>query len=390
LGERAVNLRGISAQRTGKVLVVNADSEVSRILEVNLRHADFDVVTAYNWEETLNRVDNDRLDIILLDPDLPDIDDAEIYRQLKRLPQVNYIPIILIGTSHKAKSRSAKLENIADHYISKPFNTKDVVAVVQEYIARKELAGNINPLTGLPNQAQISNEISRLIEKKAVFAAIYIAMADLRIFNKVYGYAQGDRVIRLLGEIISEAVRLFGNPDDLVGHIGGDKFIAISTPGKARLISRRIIADYNRRIKSLYSDEHLQKGYIAWENPLGVEEQSPIMTLRVAVVTSQKRSFNHHIEVIEALTEQMDFLKLFPGDKSFYDLQGSSFDENLAVYYRGVPNVQREGVKAMHGVFKWLDFLIQEMNIPIMAMNDSLVAVRRQNIENLSFEEQNS
>ena len=374
----------------GKVLSVNSDPEVSRILEVNLTHANLDVISAQSGAEALSKINTEKPDIILLDPDLPDVDGIEICQQLKESPQTVHIPVILINAKTQRKARTVMAADSANHHIAKPFDPKEVVALVLACLKRKEQAENINPLTGLPNQIQVSNEITGLIEQKKPFAAIYIAMEDLRAFNKVYGYDQGDRTIRLLADIVSEAVRLFGNPDDLVGHLGGDKFVVISTPWKARVLSRRIIADFNRRIKALYTDEHLQRGYIPYESSSGVEEQRPIMRLRVAVVTNQKRAFFHHLEVSEAAADQMDYLRRFPGGVSYFDIKASGFEPDLAVSRRGISNVQQEEVKAMHGVLAWLDFVISELNIPITVMKNCLDSLEHIQVENFSFEQQNN
>jgi len=215
-------------------------------------------------------------------------------------------------------------------------------------------------------------------------------MDDLRAFNKVYGFAQGDHSIRLLADIVSEAVRLFGNPDDLVGHLGGDKFLVISTPRKARTLCRRIIADFNNRIRALYTDEHLQRGYIEYESPLGKKEQSPIMSLHIAVVTNQRRTFYHHLEVSEVAAEQMDYLRRFQGSNCYFDLPASVIEPALAAARRVTSYTQREELKAMHGVLSWLDFLISELDVPIAIMKDCLDSIESLHVENLTPEQRSN
>lgn len=384
------SFEGTTTQKAGKVLTVNSDHEVTHILEVNLTHANLEVISAQSGAEGLRKACTEKPDIILLDPALPDIDGIEICRQLKRSPKTSHIPVIFIGAKTPRKNRTVKDMEGADHYINKPFDPKEVVALVRGYLTRKERMKNLNPLTGLSNQIQVSNELSRLIERKKIFAAIYISMDDLRSFNKVYGFAHGDRTIRLLADILCEAVRLSGNPEDLVGHIDGDKFVVISTPLKSRSLCRRIIADFNRRVKTLYTDEHLKKGYIAYDNPLGGEEQKPIMSLRAAVVTNEKHTFHHHLEVSEAAAEQMDCLRHFPGGKSYFDLQASGLEPGVSVTPGGIPHEQREELKAVHGALAWLDFVIRELNIPIIVIKDCLDAVEYMPVENFSPEQRKS
>ena len=359
------------ARKAGTVLVANSDPELLHILEVNLLHANLDVVTTRSSAEALRQAAAVHPDIVIVDTALPDLDIGELCRQLKESPQTSLVPVIAIGARARRKGR-ARAAYDANHYVAKPFDPHEVVAVVLAFLRQKERAENIDPFTGLANQAQVNRELAGLIEQNRTFAAMYISMDDLKAFNRVYGFAQGDRTIRLLGNIISDAVRLFGNPDDLVAHLNGDRFVVISTPYKARNLCRRIIADFNRRIKSLYAGEHLKRGYIAYESPGGSEEQSPIMSLRIAVVTNQKRTFYHHLEVGEAAAEQMEYMKQLPGNICYFDLPVRHTETAMAAAGRAASHVQQEELKTFQGVLAWLDFLVNELNDPLVEMKKLL------------------
>lgn len=383
-------LRRTTTNRLGKVLAVNSDPEIAYILEVNFTHANFEVVTARNGREALNKIHREKPDIIVLDTALSDIDGIELCRKLKESEDTRHIPVILISAKTEGSNKMVKAMSSADNYITKPFNPKDVVDMVRTYLKDEKRTENVSPLTGLPNQVQVNNEITGIIEQKKTFAAMYISMDDIRSFNKVYGYDQGDHTIRLLADIITEAVRLFGNPDDLAGHLGGDKFVVISTPWKVRSICRRVIADFNRRIKSLYADQHLQRGYTVYESPADSNVQSPVMSLRVAVVTNQRREFYHYLEVSEAAAEQMEHMKRYPNEKSYFDLQASGFEPDQAVSNRVLPNANREEVRAMQGVLVWLDFMIKELDIPVTSLKECLTSIEQLQEGSLNYEQQNN
>jgi diguanylate cyclase (GGDEF)-like protein len=379
---------GITTSKAGKVLAVNCDPEIIRILEVNLTHANLEVISAENGAVALLKAYTEKPDIILLDPSLPDVDGMEFCQRLKKSQHSSHIPVIIIGAKNRNKYRTVTVDG-AIHDITKPFDPQEVVALVQAYLKRKERSENINPLTGLPNKNQVSNEITELIEQKKPFAAIYIAMDNLRSYNKVYGYSQGDRTIRLLADIICEAVRLFGNPDDLVGHLGGDKFVVITTHGKSRSLCRRIIADFNGRVKTLYTNEDLQRGHITYESPLGREEQSSIMCLRIAVVTNQKRSFCHHLEVSEVAAEQLAYLRHFPGSNCYFDLRDVGVEPDVSGFYKGIPQAHRKELRNLQGVLVWLAFLTSEIDNPITAIDHCLNWLESKQPENRVPSERN-
>jgi diguanylate cyclase (GGDEF)-like protein len=380
-------VRDTIAQKTGKVLIINPDLEITRILEVNLAHANLEVVSARNGAEALRKIHKDKSDIIILDPALPDMEFDEICRHIKELP-VN-IPVILIGSRSKKRDFTSKAEEITVRYIPKPFDPKEVVALVQGYLMHKERTVNIDPLTGLPNRIQVNKEIARLIEEKSSFAVIYIAMHDFKAVNRAYGYAQGDRVIQLLADIVSESVRLFGNPEDLAGYFSGDKFVVVSTPWKARMLCRRIIADYNRCIKALFTEEHLQTGHAALNSPSDSPEQTPFMSIHIAVVTNQRRTFQHHLEVTEYASEQIEYLKSSPESNCYFDLKINGFQPPLTIARRDEVQANKDELRVVQGVLAWMDFLNGELEMPVNKMKDRLRSLESIKAENLSPEQWN-
>ncbi len=381
--------RSISTRKAGKVLVINADPEIINILEINLAHANLEIVSARSGSEALRKIQEDKTDIIILDPALPDMEGAEIYRKITGSYLTNHIPIILLSARLPRKNRIAMAEDIPIYHITKPFNPKEVVALVQGYLMHKERMVRINPLTGLPNRLQISKEIDRLLRQKKTFSAIYIAFHDLKAINKVHGYALGDRLVQLLADIVSETVRLSGNAEDLAGYYGGDKFVVISTPWKARALCRKIIADFNKRIKILCNVENLKMGQPTHEKSSVGREQAPVMSIHLAVVTNRQRTYRNSLEVTEVASEQIEYLKRSTESNCYFDLKVSGIEPFLSSASREPLPTQKEDLKTIQGLLTWFDFLISEVNTPINVIKDCLHSLKSTNRENLSQEQLN-
>jgi len=354
------------------VLTASADPEVNQILEVNLTHANLGVIQAGSGTEALAKISTERPDIVIFDAPFYDVDTAEICQQLKESPQTSHIPVIIMGTESIRGKDKDRIIDLVDHVIKKPFDPKEVVAIVEAYLKGIERSENIDPLTGLPNQIQIYHEIASLIDQNRPFAAIYVDIDDFRGFNKAYDFNRGDRAIRLLSDILSEVVRLFGNPDDLVGHFGGDNFIIITTPQKARILCRRILADFDRQIKVIYDRKDVERGYIEYINRSGEKEQLPIMSLRAAVVTNEKRVFQHYLEVDEAAAEQIEYLKRFSGSNCYFDHRENGIEPEIDLASKSVLPLPRQELKALQGVLAWISFLAREVDTPISSIHDCL------------------
>ncbi len=142
----------------GKILIVNPDPEIARILEVNLAHANLEVALANNGAEALQLIRRDKSDIIILDQELLDTEGGVFSRHIKQLS--DNVPIIIIGSRSKKRNISTRAHEIAVSYITKPFDPKEVVALVQGYLMHKERNVNIDQLTGSPKHIPVNQEIA--------------------------------------------------------------------------------------------------------------------------------------------------------------------------------------------------------------------------------------
>jgi diguanylate cyclase (GGDEF)-like protein len=379
--------RSVTTRKSGKVLVINSDPEIINILEINLAHANLEIVSARSGSEALRKIQKDKTDIIILDPALPDMEGMEIYRKITGSYLTNHIPIILLSARLPRKTMITRADDIPIYHITKPFNPKEVVALVQGYLMHKERMERINPLTGLPNRLQISKEIDRLLRQKKTFSAVYIVFHDLKAVNKAYGYTLGDHMVQFLADIVSETVRLSGNTEDLVGYYGGDKFVVISTPWKTRALCRKIITDFDKRIPVLCSEENVQMSRPGSRKPPTNREQAPIMSIHIAVVTNQKRNYRSFPEVTEVAMEQIEYLKRSPESNCYFDLKASGIEPFLTPATRESVPTHKEGLKTIQGLLTWFDFLISEVNTPMNVIKDCLHSLKSTDIKNLSQEQ---
>jgi diguanylate cyclase (GGDEF)-like protein len=376
--------------QSGRTVLVVGDPEITHILAVNLVHANFQTISAQNGAEALNKAAKERPHLILVDVVLPDLDGVEVCRQLKESPSTSQIPVVIISAKAESEDRIAGIAAGAEACVTKPFVPEQVVALVESCLRRLEGNWNSDPLTGLPNHAQIDNRITGLLRQNEIFAAIYIDIDYFKAFNHVYGFRQGDYAIQLLAEITREAVRLLGNPDDSVGHLGGDDFVVITTPSKARILCQRIISEFDNRIRVLYTPSDLQRGYIECEGRIGQRQQYPIMSLSLAVVTNEKRTFNNHFQVSEVAAELRDYLRPLSGSNYCFDRREYSNTAPTCLAPKGVAAEHREELKVTQGMLAWINFLTSEMESPVRGIKDCLNSLMKNQEANSAPEQPNS
>lgn len=163
-------------------------------------------------------------------------------------------------------------------------------------------ATQANPLTGLPGNAVLQNAISVILKEARPLSVIYLDLDNFKAYNDAYGFANGDRMIK----IVADTIRTCCGDRDLKGHIGGDDFVIVSSLHQAesiRALCDRIIFTFSESIRSLYSDEDWEQGYIVSRNRHGFTENFPIATLSIAVVTNEAQGFSSMEELSHAVAE---------------------------------------------------------------------------------------
>ena len=124
---------------TEKVLVVDDDKSIVKILKGYLEQAGFQVVTAYQGDVALHLLRRENPDVLLLDLMLPDKDGWDLTRIIRNDPSLSRIPIIMITARIEDTDKIIGLELGADDYITKPFNTREVVARIRAILRRRQL-----------------------------------------------------------------------------------------------------------------------------------------------------------------------------------------------------------------------------------------------------------
>jgi two-component system, OmpR family, KDP operon response regulator KdpE len=115
------------------ILVVDDDPKIRRLMRVELRANDYQVTEAANGEEALDLMAHDEPTLVLLDLMLPGIDGMEV---LRRLRETSSVPVIIISAKHQDMDRIKGLQLGADDYITKPFNTEEVIERVRAVLRR--------------------------------------------------------------------------------------------------------------------------------------------------------------------------------------------------------------------------------------------------------------
>ena len=119
-----------------KILIVEDDKHISKLVKYNLEKADYDCAVASTGEKALDILKCGVVDLIILDIMLPGMDGFETCRAIKEKEKLKNLPIIMLTAKGEEIDRIVGLELGADDYIVKPFSPRELVLRVKAILKR--------------------------------------------------------------------------------------------------------------------------------------------------------------------------------------------------------------------------------------------------------------
>lgn len=302
-----------------RILIVDDDPDIRDVLKLTLAEENYTILEAEDGEEALKIIKSKPLDLVLLDYKIPKIDGRQVVQRVKDDLLLRHLPIIMVTGKSDLEDRIGGLDAGADDYITKPFEPKELLARMRLALRRTERDLEANPLTRLPGNVSIINELCRRIESKSLFAVAYLDLDKFKAYNDKYGFEFGDEVIRETARILIKMVYERDGSDDFIGHIGGDDFVIVSTPERIDNLCQKIIAGFKEISPSFYNEGDRKEGYILAKNRKGKEERIPLLSISISVVTNESRTITHVAEIGEIGAELKSYAKSIEGNSYIKD-----------------------------------------------------------------------
>lgn len=175
-----------------------------------------------------------------------------------------------------------------------------------------------NPLTLLPGNVPIYEFLDQLIESQNPFSVAYCDIDNFKPYNDVYGYSEGDKIIKLIAEILRECI---SSPKDFIGHIGGDDFIVVFTSHDWEIRCREILNSFESKIAAFYTEEDHTIGGIYAQSREGTEQFYPLMSLSIGAITPNSRRIVSHHDIANLASHAKHLAKNVRGNSLYIEQQ---------------------------------------------------------------------
>lgn len=237
--------------------------------------------------------------IIIINEDNINRDIIELCNKIRGNEDNSITPIIIESSNGDKEHRMQVLRTSVEYYIKKPVDEQYLYYTIKNLVRLITTNRRVSPLTGLPGNVQIHAELKKRVLNKEKFAVIYIDLDNFKSYNDVYGFIQGDEIIRFTAKLILKNVHALECDNSFVGHIGGDDFIAIIDETDYDNICQNIIAEFDEQVLKYFLPEDREKGYLEVVNRKGILEQFPLTAISLGVVEVEPGRFKNILEISE-------------------------------------------------------------------------------------------
>ncbi|MCC6484056.1 MAG: response regulator [Armatimonadetes bacterium] len=124
-----------------KILAVDDEKHIVRLVQVNLERQGYDVVTANDGREALEKVASENPDLVVLDVMMPYMDGFEVLQNLRRNPNTRDIPVIMLTAKAQDADVFRGWQSGVDCYLTKPFNPIELISFVKRIFKSMDDAG---------------------------------------------------------------------------------------------------------------------------------------------------------------------------------------------------------------------------------------------------------
>jgi diguanylate cyclase (GGDEF)-like protein len=225
----------------------------------------------------------------------------EIVQELRADFRAMLIPFVFVADG-PPKAGLTGLVGQSDDYVVWPVQADELVSRVRMTLARSAASRTRSPLTGLPGNVVISQELERRLSEGASFALLHADIDGFKQYNDRYGFSRGDSLIAFLAGVVVGALEAKAGGPCFAGHVGGDDFVVMVPPEGAEAVARTIVSVFDEGVGDAYDRDDLERGWVEVTDRRGEVVKAPICTVSIGVAYSA-RGFDSPAQMAEAAAE---------------------------------------------------------------------------------------
>jgi GGDEF domain-containing protein len=161
-------------------------------------------------------------------------------------------------------------------------------------------------ITGLPPMAEVEDEMEHCMDYGEDFCFLYANLNHFRGYNRVHGFAAGDKLLDRMGTLIEETCSSFGA---YAGHLGADEFVVFCPLDDGQGLAGELMDRFVGLQSQVFAAEDLARGFLTHLNRQGMAEEIPILGLTLCVIPKVAGNFSHLGEIWNSVAELRSYAR---------------------------------------------------------------------------------
>lgn len=218
-----------------RLLIIEDNEDLNDLVTEFFQSEGYTVHSALNGEDGISLSRLHRVDLILLDIRLPDIDGYAVFARLREHEATRRIPVILLTERRDRSTRLQGLELGVVDYITKPFDVHELRLRVRNAMNRSQLRKSANPVTELPLAIETERKLKETVASESPWAVIKLSLGSLDLFRTEYGFIAGADLLRAVAITLRSVLRDLDLSDSFAGHMTTEDVAIVIPAGKAEI-----------------------------------------------------------------------------------------------------------------------------------------------------------
>ncbi|AFZ43780.1 response regulator receiver modulated diguanylate cyclase/phosphodiesterase [Halothece sp. PCC 7418] len=362
------------AEQVSSILIVDDDPDNYDVIENLLYAQDYQLYYAQEGKIALEQLREVKIDLILLDLMMPEMDGLELCQIIKRDRAYQGVPIIMVTALNTTVNLSQCLEAGADDFIGKPLNgtelrsrVRSMLRISDQYQKVRELKNNLeqqvearsrqlqdliwyHPLTGLASRFSLLQQLHGIFNAGEPFALLYFDCDEFQLVNSCYGYDLGDRALLA----IRDRVSLCLGAKDIFAHFGEDDFCILVSDPKSQATVQTMIDQIFDAFSSPFfvSDQEIYLSIsmgVVYQTPLWETDAEATLRNADTALNWAKREGKNHYQLFQPEMHQMTARKL----QLARDLRQALMEDEFQVYYQPIIDLRQDCLHGFEALMRW-------------------------------------
>jgi diguanylate cyclase (GGDEF)-like protein len=283
--------------RKHRVLIVDDDPHITQVLTTVLEKAGYEPFNTPDSADVIEKALNESPDLIILDIEPPGGEKACLTEEIRLKPMLYQIPIILLTNRCSEEERIMALDRGIDDVFCKPFSPKELLAKVKAILRQSTRSRDSNPTTHLPGGNALEEEIRSRLRQGRCFALLHVDIDNFKAYADSYGFNSANKMIRLSGKILGNAVEAAGDRSTFLSHIGGDDFIIVTSNDRYQELAEKIMELFDEQVSGCFRKEDAARRFYVSTDRKGEKKEFPVTTVSIGIISNESREFSDPSEM---------------------------------------------------------------------------------------------